>query len=124
MAGSTADCVGAAQGPSVLLTHGTTDGLGPFEGSAVARDIIVAEWGMGEPTTLSADETHTWSGYGNEAGTRFEFLEHDWETSFMLGSNALAGHCVPGSDAFLGCGADNPVVWGDALIAFYLAHPR
>ncbi len=108
----------------IFYTHGRTDGLVPFTTASAQRDTVLAAYGLSESEVVEMSAEHDWRRYRNPAGTVFEFLEHDWETAFALGARPLGGHCVPGSGEFLGCGADNAVNWGQAVVQFYMDHPR
>lgn len=73
---------------------------------------------------MSSDDAHEWTRYDNDQGTRFEFIQWDWETPFVLGARPLLGHCFPGVDPFVGCGSDRAFHWGEEVTRFFLAHPR
>lgn len=108
----------------IFYTHGTTDGFVPFETGVQQRDALLDEWNMEETQVVSSGSSHEWTRYENGQGTVFEFAQHDWETDFSFGGAALEGHCFPGTDALLGCGADTAFNWGEAVVEFYMTHPR
>ena len=112
----------------VLYLHGTADII--VSGCSTAqRDAVVAGWAMTEDSVLSTDAAHRWTRYLSAAGTPFEFLSHD----YVAYSYLLRGHCLPGSPDIgtsrfaasgYGCDATSPVTWGEAVLAFFVAHPR
>jgi poly(3-hydroxybutyrate) depolymerase len=121
-------CDFAGAGPEreipIFYTHGTTDGLVNFSGATTQRDALIAAWGMQEKEVVTSGGDHRWTRYQNANGTVFEFAQHDWECGFSLGATALRGHCFPGSGEFLGCGATNAWNWGQAVLDFFIRHPK
>jgi pimeloyl-ACP methyl ester carboxylesterase len=107
----------------IFYTHGTTDGLVSFNTATAMRDALVSAWGMQEKDVVAEGAGYRWLRYANAKGTIFEFAQHDWETSFALGSRPLAGHCFPGNGDLLGCGADTAFNWGEAVLDFFIRHP-
>ena len=120
-------CTFSATQPSrelpIFYVHGTTDGLVPFATAVAQRDAVIAAWGFSPTEIVSSGSDHEWTRYTNENGNVFEFAQHNWETSFMLGGLALRGHCVPGSGEFRGCGADTAFNWGESVLSFFQRHP-
>ncbi len=106
----------------VLYLHGTRDALVAFSGAQTTRDILIAQWGLKKDKTVSTDTEHSWTRYGNDQGDVFEFIQHDYATDFSF----LTGHCFPGSDSkgVLACKGKNAFVWGEAVMDFFVAHPR
>jgi pimeloyl-ACP methyl ester carboxylesterase len=107
----------------IFYTHGTTDGLVPFATATAQRDALIAAWGMQQKEVVNSGPDYNWVRYENANGTTFEFAQHDWDTSFVLGQRPLAGHCFPGSGDLLGCGADTAFKWGEAVLDFFIRHP-
>jgi poly(3-hydroxybutyrate) depolymerase len=107
----------------VFYTHGRTDGLVPFATATAQRDGWTANLAFAQTEVISEAADHKWTRYQNANGTVFEFAEHAWECAFSLGTRPLAGHCFPGSELFLGCGATNAFNYGQAVIEFYKNHP-
>lgn len=114
----------------VLYMHGTKDVLVSFNGAAIPqRDEVVNGWQMGAGTKIAGDGTFTRTQYTSQAGTVFEFIQHDYAaTSF-----ALVGHCYPGSNdpgnqpgqLFpFKCVGPNSFTWGDEAMKFFVAHPK
>lgn len=112
----------------VLYIHGSRDtivsGCGPSQ-----RDLVITGWSMRMDSVLSSDADHSWTRYLSPGGTAFEFIGHDYSAY----SYVLSGHCLPGSrdigtsrfgTSGYGCDDDSPVSWGEAVLAFFQAHPR
>jgi poly(3-hydroxybutyrate) depolymerase len=102
----------------ILLAHGRSDEMVPFDTALAQRDLVVAGWAMTESEVLAVEPTYRWTRWTNLEGTVFEFLEFDWQGG-MFGS-----HCYPGVTAFAGCGSDTQVHYGEAALEFYMAHPK
>lgn len=110
----------------VLYMQGRRDMLESFTSKAVPqRDVLVNAWKLGAGTKIAGD--------GRFARTRFgdalEFLEHDYASP----SPILGGHCYPGSTNFgaehgellpFFCAGSAGFAWGEAAMAFFVAHPR
>ncbi len=113
----------------VLYMHGTKDSVVAFSYGTAQRDALISAWKLGPKTVVSSSATHEWSRFENAAGTVFEFIQHDYEAS----SIALHGHCYPGSTDPSGeagqlfsfaCTGTSAFVWGEAVMSFFVAHPR
>ncbi len=113
----------------VLYLHGHHDRIVNWTYGAMQRDRVVAGWSMALDTIVSMDGAHAWTRWRSPTGNPFELVEHDYDAY----SRILAGHCFPGStdvgtDRFgttgFACADASPVVWGEAVIAFFDAHPR
>jgi len=124
-------CFSEAKAPPrempMLFMHGTADKLVPFTAAEAARDAVVATLAMTKDSTLSSDASHEWTRYTNANGTVFEFIQHDY-----TGADFLGGHCYPGSTDPGGqtgqvfdfdCYQPAAFVWGEAVMAFFEAHP-
>lgn len=107
----------------IFHVHGRTDGLVPFATSIAQRDAVIAAWQLNSSEVVGSGPDYDWTRYTNTKKTAYEFAQHDWECSFVLGSTALKGHCFPGSDQFLGCGATNAFNWGETVLKFFQDHP-
>lgn len=112
----------------VLYVHGSRDNIVPAC-SGVMRDAVVAGWSMTPAGAVSMDADYTWSRYSSASGNVFEFIDHSYSARSLI----LGGHCLPGSpdlSAFTystsgyGCDHTSPIVWGEAVLAFFQAHPR
>ncbi len=126
MGGGT-ECLGSSfpdNAVDILYGHGTTDGLVPFSVTVPVRQWIRDGYATDDGFRLAGDDDYEWTRFTGSDGTVFEFLQWDWETDFALGDSPLLAHCFPGSGLFLGCGADNPIHWGEIVVEFFLNHPR
>lgn len=112
----------------ILYLHGTTDALVNFACAGPRGDAVVAHFGLGEEEVVEEDESHRWTRHTG-ADAVYEFIEHDYAASTAL----IAGHCFPGSQDEGGapgqlfsfaCVEPNAFVWGDAVMQFFLAHPK
>jgi poly(3-hydroxybutyrate) depolymerase len=115
----------------ILFMNGTLDNLHKFPCAAAQRDQVIAGYQMGDPQTVSEDEMHTWIRYTNANGTVFEFIQHEYTAAEPL----LLGHCYPGSQDLgepqvegqlfpFGCEDQDTFVWGEAVMDFFLSHPK
>lgn len=112
----------------VLYLHGVNDPI--VAGCRTAmRDSVVAGWSMALDTFVSMDADHTWTRYRSPTGNVFEYIEHDYRAR----STILSGHCFPGSPdvgtstfgtSNYGCEDTAAFAWGQAVIEFFVAHPR
>jgi poly(3-hydroxybutyrate) depolymerase len=101
----------------VLVFHGVTD-YRIYLGTARAqRDLAIDAWVMMEQDPIADEADYRWLRWMSHGGTELQFIEFEWE-------GVTGGHCVPGADGRGGCGADNPVDYGEAALAFYIAHPK
>ncbi|HVU04223.1 MAG TPA: hypothetical protein VHE30_20840 [Polyangiaceae bacterium] len=112
----------------ILYTHGRTDGLVPYSTAETERDAVIAAWGFGAPESVEGGSDYQWDRYTNDNGTVFEFVQHDWKTSFSFPTK-LNGHCFPAkpgfltADAFLACDATSKFNWSERVLDFFVAHP-
>ncbi|MBL8920322.1 MAG: hypothetical protein JNJ54_15755 [Myxococcaceae bacterium] len=129
----------AAERPSrpipVLQMHGTLDGLVPIAKGEQQRDAALAAWQLGSPTVIgsSADFTHT--RYTGPNGLSYEYLVHSWQAPTPSVLVPIRGHCIPGGadlragapltqTMFFSCQPPNAFVWGELVMAFFVAHPK
>jgi hypothetical protein len=118
----------------VLQLHGEVDGLCPFAKGTQQRDTAVAAWGLsGTPATVGSDSNYSWTRYASSSGAVYEFIEHNYVVPNPLLPVPLHGHCLPGGMDLMpstldplvfSCAPPNAFVWGQALMAFFAAHPR
>lgn len=133
------DCSFSGGTPSqqipVLQMHGTLDGLVPFSKGVQQRAAAIAAWSLVGPTTVNSDPKFSHTRYLSPTGTVFEFLQHDYVAPGSLLLVNLGGHCLPGgadlppggtptTSLFFSCVPPNSFVWGQLLMAFFVAHPR
>lgn len=108
--------------------HGTADNIVAFDCAPGRIEAAIATWGLGSETVLSEDDQHLWKRWSG--ATTLEFVQHDYEAR----SGILGGHCYPGSDDIeggldgqlfgFGCDGATAFDWGEAVMAFFEAHPR
>jgi dienelactone hydrolase len=112
----------------ILYLHGTSDALINFGCAGPRRDAVVAHFGLGEEEVVQEDDDHRWTRHTSDEAT-FEFIEHDYAAATAI----IAGHCFPGSQDESGapgqlfsfaCVEPNAFVWGDAVMQFFVDHPR
>jgi len=118
-----------AQEVDILYMHGREDALVNFSCSDEQRNSVVSAYGLGTPTTISSDDSHSWTRQQNDRGGVFEFIEHSYESNQFL----LRGHCFPGSTDPGGepgqvfsfaCEGASAFNWGEAVMDFFVTHPR
>lgn len=119
----------------ILYTHGRVDGLVGFATATPQRDAVLATWFNGvTPEVVGQDTDYRWERWTSSSGNVFEFIQHDWECRFVLGTLALKGHCFPGNTLFLGCnepypdgglpfGSAHQMDWGQTVLQFFIDHP-
>ena len=131
--GAFPDCVfDDANAPSepldVLYLHGTTDALVNIACAQPRIDAVVEHFGLGPAMPVEQDDGHRWIRHASDEMV-LEYIEHD----YAAGSPLILGHCFPGStdpgDATgqvfsFACEGDNAFVWGEAVMDFFLAHPK
>lgn len=126
------DCFSGGTPPAtrmpVLQIHGTTDALVPFSAATAQRDAVISAWGLGAGTSIGSGSGWSRTRYENAGGDRLEFLQHDYTAGGIID-----GHCYPGSTDPGGlpnqlfsfaCTPPNGFVYGDEVMAFFLAHPK
>ncbi|MFT3838249.1 MAG: hypothetical protein QM723_14800 [Myxococcaceae bacterium] len=119
----------------VLQMHGSQDALVPIAKGTQQRDTAVTYWALGAATPVSSDSTYTWTRYSGSNGMVYEFIQHDYVVTPPLIPITLGGHCLAGGDdlntngtfgqtMYFSCAPPNSFVWGQALMDFFVAHPR
>lgn len=121
---------------SILMMHGTKDGLVPIAKGRQQRDAVLAWLGPTSETTLSADGKHTHRRYESASkGVVLETLEHDYVVPPppVALPMKVAGHCFPGGSDLtrsttrplvFSCDPPNAFVWGTVVLDFFAAHPK
>lgn len=118
-ASSTAYCVSEEnEQVDILMLHGRKDSQTPFAQGVTTLELVIESWGMTASEVLADEPTYQWTRWTNEQGTVLEFVEFDWTTP------TGEGHCYPGGVGRGGCGIDTPIHYGEAALAFYIAHPK
>lgn len=111
-----------------LYMHGTEDNIVAFDCAPERIEAAVATWGLGTETVVSQDGEHLWRRW--TGATTLEFVQHDYRAR----SDLLGGHCFPGSEDLdggadgqlfgFGCDGTTAFDWGEAVMAFFAAHPK
>lgn len=118
------DTAGAPLAPRpVLYGHGTADALVDFSGAVETIEAVRAAWGLTQEESLDAGDGYKLTRYSGDGAGVIEFLEHDLSSDYagpLFG--AWEGHCFPGSDGPIGCGAGP--AWGETVLQFFEAHPK
>jgi poly(3-hydroxybutyrate) depolymerase len=107
----------------VLYAHGTADALVYFPHAEEAFETLRMAWGLTEQETLDAGEQYEVVRYSGDGPAVIEMMRHDLRTDYedeIFG--AWEGHCFPGSDEPMGCGAGP--AWGEAVLRFFEDHPK
>lgn len=107
-----------AEQVDILISHGRSDTSVAFSRGVAQVELVVDAWGMTLSEVLVDDPDYRWTRWTNDQETVLEFLEFDWTTP------SGEGHCYPGGVGSGGCGIDTPVHYGEAALAFYIAHPK
>ena len=104
----------------ILYAHGSKDATIHFSGAINTVKKIGGEWQLGNAKIISEDENHKRIRFINSKGTKLEFLSYDWTSEYK----SLLGHCFPGSKAYLGCGKNNSINWGEEVLKFFIDNPK
>jgi len=113
----------------ILYMAGTEDVFIDIAVAQAQRDDALATLGMGTGEQIAGGAGYTWTRYQNDGGTTFEYIQHDYTTANIF----LGGHCYPGSTDpgtepgqlfSFACEGESGFRWGEAVIEFFLAHPR
>jgi len=115
-----------------LFLFGTLDGIVSFNLAATPqRNAVVTGWGMSSGAVVAADAGYTRTRHVSDAGTPFEFVQHDYTGSCAIAN--LGGHCFPGSTDPGGlpgqacsyrCNPPNGFDWGAEVLDWFVAHPK
>ena len=122
----------------ILYMHGHRDGLVDFANAEVLRDAVIAAYAADQHELIDSGDAFMRTRYTNAAGTRFEFLEHDYATDSAVGEPplgvAIVGHCYPGSTDLeitlpdqlmsFGCTPPTGFTWAEEALRFFEDHPR
>lgn len=120
-------CVGAgttllAPRP-VYYAHGEADAIVGISGANETIDALRNAWGLARPELIGAGEHYEIFRYSSGGTGMVEHMQHSLRSNYVDESfGAWEGHCFPGSDAPMGCGAGP--AWGEAVLRFFEAHPK
>jgi poly(3-hydroxybutyrate) depolymerase len=112
----------------IVFLMGRTDASVGYSSMTQIRDAAIASYSAAGPQVLAQDATYShnqWAG-----SSVIETFDHAYETVSDGPWSFARGHCIPGSmmDPYapqyaIPCKLPNSFVWGDEVMAFFLAHP-
>jgi polyhydroxybutyrate depolymerase len=126
-------CFTAGRAPSrptpILFLMGRTDASVGYATLTQIRDGAISSYGATGPQTITTDAGYT---HARWTGTSIiETFDHAYETVSDGPFASARGHCIPGSTSdpyatqyAVPCRLPNAFVWGEAVMSFFLAHPR
>lgn len=123
-----ADGDAPAEPLDILFLHGTDDALVSYDCVQPRLDAVVAHFGLGEEPTIEYEDGYRRVRYEGDEMV-LEHLAHDLSAQSVV----IRGHCYPGSDDpgdapgqlfSFACVEPTDLHWGEAVIAFFQAHPR
>ena len=113
----------------ILFLMGRTDASVGYGSLTSIRDAAIAFYAATGPVTLASDAMYRhdrWTG-----AAVIETLDHAYETVANGPFGSAEGHCIPGSttDPYaaqyaIPCVLPNAFVWGEKVLAFFIAHPK
>jgi pimeloyl-ACP methyl ester carboxylesterase len=113
----------------IVFLMGRTDMSVGYASMTQIRDAAVAAYGITGPAIVDQDTTYThdrWTG----GDALLETFDHAYATVSDGPFGYAQGHCIPGSttDPYapqyaIPCKLPNSFVWGEQVIAFFIAHP-
>jgi len=129
-----ATCFTPGRAPSrplpILFMMGRTDASVGYASMAKIRDAARASYGTGAVTVVDQDASYTHNRWTNGAAI-LETFDHAYETIPNGPFGYARGHCIAGSTSdpmapqyAIPCKLPNAFVWGEQVMAFFLAHPR
>lgn len=127
-------CFSAGRTPArklpLLFLMGRTDVSVGYGSMTAIRDAAITNYGATGPTILAQNAAYTHNRWTGPTGEVIETFDHAYETVSDGPWATARGHCIAGStmDPYapqyaIPCKLPNAFVWGDEVIAFFLAHP-
>jgi len=114
--------------PFVLLM-GQTDASVGYGTMVQIRDAAVSEYGALGPTPIDQDSTYVHDRW-TVSDSVIETFDHAYKTVDPGPFSDAEGHCIPGSTTdpqapqyAIPCKPPNSFVWGEQVMAFFMAHP-
>lgn len=128
-------CFESARAPSrklpILFLMGRTDVSVGYAAMQTIRNGAIASYGATGPTPLVSDPAYTHNRWTGPNGEIIETFDHAYETVSPGPWSSARGHCIPGSTMdpqapqyAIPCKLPNAFVWGEQVMAFFLAHPK
>lgn len=115
----------------ILFLLGRTDVSVGYGSLQQIRDGAIANYQATGPVVLAGDGSYTHSRWTGPSGEVIETFDHAYETVTDGPWASARGHCIAGStmDPYapqyaIPCKAPNAFVWGEEIMAFFLAHPK
>jgi poly(3-hydroxybutyrate) depolymerase len=113
----------------ILFLMGRTDVSVGYDTLTQIRDAAIASYGAAGPQMIASDVSYT---HARWTGTSIiETFDHAYETLSDGPFASARGHCIPGSTEnpyatqyAVPCRLPTAFVWGEAVMSFFLAHPR
>jgi hypothetical protein len=120
-------CVGAGTTPlaprPVFYAHGEADSVVAISGANETMDALRMAWDLSRPELNGGSDHYEIFRYSSDGTGLIEHMQHSLRSNYVDESfGAWEGHCFPGSDAPMGCGAGP--AWGEAVLRFFEAHPK
>jgi polyhydroxybutyrate depolymerase len=129
-----ATCFTPGRAPSrklpILFLMGQTDASVGYASMVKIRDAALAGYGASGPQIVDQGTGYTHNRWAS-GDAIVETFDHAYETVADGPFGDARGHCIPGSttDPYapqyaIPCKLPNAFVWGEQVMAFFLAHPR
>jgi pimeloyl-ACP methyl ester carboxylesterase len=126
-------CFSQSRAPSrpipILFLMGKQDASVGYSSLVTIRDAAIAAYGASGPDTLTSDSNYQHQRW-TSASSVIETFDHNYITVNPGPWSSAKGHCIPGSTMnpqapqyAIPCALPNAFVWGDEVMAFFLAHP-
>lgn len=127
-------CFTGGRAPSrqipILFMLGRTDTSVGYQTMTAIRAAAVATYGASGPVTVAGDARYKHERWTAAGGAVIESFDHAYETVPDGPWASARGHCIAGSttDPYapqyaIPCKLPNAFVWGEEIMAFFLAHP-
>jgi poly(3-hydroxybutyrate) depolymerase len=114
----------------ILFLMGRTDAAVGYASMVQIRDAAIASYGATGPTVVAMDPSYSHNRWTSSTSV-IETFDHAYETVSPGPWASAKGHCIPGSTMdpmapqyAIPCKLPNAFVWGDEVMAFFLAHPK
>lgn len=114
----------------ILFLLGRTDTSVGYQTMTAIRAAAVASYGAAGPVIVASDASYRHDRWTVGDGAVIESFDHAYETVSDGPWASARGHCIAGSttDPYapqyaIPCRLPNAFVWGEEVMAFFLAHP-
>jgi polyhydroxybutyrate depolymerase len=127
-------CFDQGRAPSralpILFLMGRTDVSVGYGAMTTIRDGAIASYAATGPIHVTTETSYVHDRWTGPNGELIETFDHAYETVSDGPWASARGHCIPGStmDPYapqyaIPCKQPNGFVWGEQVMAFFLAHP-